>query len=850
MQKNPPGRYFLAIVFGLLIFVQSLFLVVSKLNLKFTLQTASVEPYIRCFFEGWNVRFARATWIFPYKITFDNVVCVGPKTRGYVLTCEQVECFWVPHRFWEFKVRCAHAKVALPQPNLDAAFACIEIDRALLNVRPVSVCVEKARGRWGTIQWFADKFYYNKRALLQLAAYIQSCMRTDGLPGLAQTTFGCAGGYIGLSGKHVHRVDGCLNQLNLCGGRFDRLAFSLRYGQKFFEGKGYAQAWQGAGFQVPALTFYGHRGSIIAYASELNHEKFSIPQVTLSCKFGPKTGREDTVVELRSQAPFCSTVRLQGRALSGDLEWQQAGLKALCDYAHINLPLTLNGPFRLHFKLNPQREIHYDLEARECVYGGAPWHEVYAAGQYVDGKLTAENIKCRGPGTYLEGCAAYQLSTGHYRFSLKGKIQPLSITSLTPNWWPEVWSNFRFSSWPYTDVDCRASVHDDHITLFGVVACQDFYYKTLPVQQLKMQYTSNAVSTTLDVGGDFNGQLKWAYTPYFADAYELQYKLDGTLPLGPALRALPDTWRRYLLYIDGDARARCSLEGCAFGPRHWNVGSDTMVLAARTDEPFTVCDVPVHAAAVSVRRDGSRWYAQCSHAAIGATGLAFGSLEYKRSERYIRSCSMPILNAHEFSYKRYFREESFYLSPEIALDAHFCRVPLEALSATPWIRDVLKNTDGKTRGFVDGELNIEGPRHLYDLNGTGSWIVREANLGKLHVLGALSSVLEKTFFGLGSFKFTAADAQLRLKRGFLCVPKVRVRGPIAKMEGSGWIDWRTSTVNMGVDVQFLHDVKVPVMKQFFKILNPISRGFHAQLSGSVNEPSWNVSFNPLKGMFQ
>ena len=72
-------------------------------------------------------------------------------------------------------------------------------------------------------------------------------------------------------------------------------------------------------------------------------------------------------------------------------------------------------------------------------------------------------------------------------------------------------------------------------------------------------------------------------------------------------------------------------------------------------------------------------------------------------------------------------------------------------------------------------------------------------------------------------------------------------GPSTHVKGDGEINLLTQQLKAQLNFSFLDykQVKFPVMREFVQILQPFLKGFGAQLSGSFQNPQWQLSFNPL-----
>jgi hypothetical protein len=144
---------------------------------------------------------------------------------------------------------------------------------------------------------------------------------------------------------------------------------------------------------------------------------------------------------------------------------------------------------------------------------------------------------------------------------------------------------------------------------------------------------------------------------------------------------------------------------------------------------------------------------------------------------------------------------------------------------------------------LGGELTLGKPETF---EAEGKARLRDAQLGKLQLLGGLSRLLEDTKVPLGAFTLTDATSDVEIARSYLRLPNLIVTGPSAKIVAAGIYHFDDSTLDFNALIFPVAEWDTMVLKQIASILNPFSNTVTLKLHEKITDPQWSLSMNPLR----
>ncbi len=144
---------------------------------------------------------------------------------------------------------------------------------------------------------------------------------------------------------------------------------------------------------------------------------------------------------------------------------------------------------------------------------------------------------------------------------------------------------------------------------------------------------------------------------------------------------------------------------------------------------------------------------------------------------------------------------------------------------------------------LSGQMLLGEPDSFVAL---GQVRVRNAQLGQLQLLGALSRTLADIKFPLGEFSLTAASSDLQIAHQYLRFPNLVITGPSARILAAGVYNIQGSDLDFNALIFPIGEWDSFLLKQIASIMNPFSNTVTLKLHGKIEKPEWNVSMNPLR----
>lgn len=476
------------------------------------------------------------------------------------------------------------------------------------------------------------------------------------------------------------------------------------------------------------------------------------------------------------------------------------------------------------------------LQTTNCCFIDIPLNCLYANFAISPEQVAITQASFRHPDCTGEGAYYQNLSTGDYRFLLKGSLNPHLITPVMDPWWKDLWADFDLSqAWPEADVDVQGNWDQQSTSfVYGYGKAKDFAFRTAPLDScslyfwaaplylqlfdLELAYQSHTAKALID----------WLYAPedpdnYYAIVFDARSDISlKHLALILASCQVNDLAEAFTCTSPPELEGKGVLYGQPAILKH----KDRLQLQCQALEPLKYEGVDL--AYLSFRADKQGEHTAVSSLYFGlAGGKASGSMEVD---------SLPSKTALAFDLTL---EDSDYdaLRQVAAYREHF-----KADKNTPQALDEARVEEGLKAGGR-AYLQAKGQGLLGNFKSfqvEGLFKLKDSNLGQLHLLGQFSKTLK-----LGSFDFKDIKAQFTLDQGVFTLPKLSIWGNTARMEGKGLYSLIEDSLDFSLHLYLLGGLKIPLFSHIFKIIDPLSKVSFIKLRGSLDNPEWQVKLSPF-----
>lgn len=451
--------------------------------------------------------------------------------------------------------------------------------------------------------------------------------------------------------------------------------------------------------------------------------------------------------------------------------------------------------------------LNYDL-----AHGNVKW----------SGRAKEKNIAFNSQGRY-DGL----LQQG--RLFLQGEIDP-QLTYLwatyLPQWWIPFWRCLRFfDRMPTFNLDFDWDELDEsHNALYATVTAQQFLYKQANCSNLalKIGYIPHYICLDARRVETKEGRglcaVDWLYNDLDQDAWSIRGQ--GVFP--------HDDWQSLVgAFIDNVPRMpfveHASPIRATFNGRIYNhMNAMGSVRIALNTPSVSIYNVPLshlsaHIHYIDQQWDFPQWSCKLAHNAAME-----GQMSFRKDETF-----------------------SFKINAQEVPSAVLLR-RLDCLQS--WVKDLQQDDLSSYEGILAVDAMGEGHvGKLETLTAKGKVKFKNPSLAKIHLLGPLFKIFSKKLSLFTSVDLNYLASKFYLKNSVLTSKGLFMTGPSTHVKGDGEINLLTQQLKAQLNFSFLDykQVKFPVMREFVQILQPFLKGFGAQLSGSFQNPQWQLSFNPL-----
>jgi len=476
----------------------------------------------------------------------------------------------------------------------------------------------------------------------------------------------------------------------------------------------------------------------------------------------------------------------------------------------------------LDFQAAEIKTATFAIEARQFCLPFLPAADLQARGFFNDDVLALSSLrmavgKSNVRGAYVEDGG----NSGRYRFMLEGTLEPDHLNELLPDWWSETFCDFTIGQEaPFVDLDLQGNWDEEKIYFMsGRIFGKKCSFRDMPLDA-------------------FSGQFGYDKTYFFKNVWAESTGTQGTVN---AELAYEDA----LEYLKFDVQSQWPFEALVGVFRQDALTEWTMPLefplAPEIEAYGTLFDDPERddfQVTLTTHDGGSYWGVPFKKLLFTAHKKGH-QLELEKIESSLANGSIQGHMTADFLNKTLSFDTQ---ADQLENDLLFTNIPL----LKPFYINEYTSGANPYAGKLSLKLHGSGNwEHMQSFDVHGYAKLKDANLGRIHLLGALSRIMQGTPLNFSSLEFSKAKGHFALKDGILSTDDIMLNSRLARLEGSGSMDLDKQTLDASVRMFFFQGVKLPIVKQILWFLRPISSGFEAKLSGTFREPHWALSFNPF-----
>ncbi|HVU37937.1 MAG TPA: AsmA-like C-terminal region-containing protein [Opitutales bacterium] len=458
--------------------------------------------------------------------------------------------------------------------------------------------------------------------------------------------------------------------------------------------------------------------------------------------------------------------------------------------------------------------------------------------------LNVSEAECTNRTWQVHGAYFENFRTKDFGILVNGDIEPRVLDPYFESWWATVWDIVKpGGQWPQADVAYYGNWGQrdifNTISVYAQIAnarargvrMNDISVRVIQRPEIVAVYdlTGHAAG-----GGQLKGGLFWTMKPPYEHIFQERLVFDTTLPL-PAVAALGgDDAANVIAPLDSSMPPTIHFVQRTGGLANPQPHVTATTVHAEFPSALHAYHVPLDRAVVDVT--AYEGLVEIPHFDFGIAG---GQAEANATV----TTTAPGKN-----------ELRFRLLVQNARHADFLaalgqfRAGEEPAPAAPGEKSAAALLgDPSKQGFLD--LTLSGQMLLGQPDtfvAAGAARLREAQLGKFQLLGALSRMLADIQVPLGEFSLDAATSDVKIAHEYLRLPNLVVTGPSARIVAAGTYHIPDNELSFNALIFPIAQWDSFLARQFASLMNPFSNTVTLKLNGKYEKPQWQISMNPLR----
>ena len=480
------------------------------------------------------------------------------------------------------------------------------------------------------------------------------------------------------------------------------------------------------------------------------------------------------------------------------------------------------------------------------------YQSVHLSGAFVKGKvdkngLSTEILELWGKNFALGGAYLQDFKRNTYRFLLRGLIPPEQLDALMEPWWKDIWREFDIqNNPPYADIDFGGQWGNDlESKLVGEVRLNDFGFRSNRWEEGRVGIRRTPDYTAIDdivlqnAEGTLSGDFRWFYKNDMRPRlmFLQQLSIRSTLPL-PLLGIVggPDV-EMITRELSSERPPMLSGEFYTWGVGSAVAGDCLIDLSARFDGQGSVYKIPVEDLHLKARIDNR--HVEISDIQLNLSrGTVSADLVLTGTPKGTQINFDFLVDGA--NHEQFLDDIAKMQSYEDAVKASQNTPQAQPAPAKPQIETKIAKGDGMRLEAVGS--GVFG--HTDSFNGQGNVRIRNAEIGRIDLLGALSRFLEKSSLPSAQLRFTDAASTLRLEKGVLVFPDLTLSGPISKIAAAGRLSLINQNLDFNIRIYPIGSMDSRLVKTLSAAVRPLSNTFAISLHGTTQKPEWEWDFSP------
>jgi hypothetical protein len=569
-----------------------------------------------------------------------------------------------------------------------------------------------------------------------------------------------------------------------------------------------------------------------AFVSEIRFKSEIIGGVSISASRMPGVITAHAACQLDGYLECFTVTKPDGG--SADVEYDLTANLGTCirigklPKERITSRLSAQSPFRVEGSASIPPDFKgwkadFTVQARDLIVRGYPIDDIRAKGSARQGFVKFGTVSAHSGLSWAEGTYSQDFKTFDWRLDIRGAVYPPELEPLLGHWWRSIWPDFTFDG-PRVHADLSISgnwkIHHDTIVK-GSVDLEHILYNGVRI---------NKGSLYLSVGDGFvdiynlvakadcgtvGGRLSWLLGD--GDAMTVVANMTSDVPAGDLDMAFGSVLSDILPDWDFNKPPEITLRG-NFEKLSPGVWKDSIYVEGSSDRGSWK-KIPFENIAAKVWYSNGKTVISIDDCRLLGGGLT-GTIESARA------------NGKPF------------VKMDIALDETDFTPTVKALQSLS-----SKKHEADTQGKA-GKVNLAfsgsaAPDDFVNtLDGSGHFLIHDAELGKIKVFGALSTLLDGIGISSGTFTLNAIKSNFSIYHALVRFRHTELNGPAIRIETKGNMAIKGGDLDFDAKVFLLSGSQSSLVNAIGAIITPVGYISELTLKGTMEDPTWRFKLDP------
>ena len=451
-------------------------------------------------------------------------------------------------------------------------------------------------------------------------------------------------------------------------------------------------------------------------------------------------------------------------------------------------------------------------------------NKIYSVCKFCENKITAKTIVKSNDS---DANIIFKMQNNNAMLILSGILNPYiskHFNDIFPNWWAEFWANFEFyKKYPTSNVIALFNTKDKNsFSMFGAVGAKNFKFANISLENFSMKL-GNIQGLCFFDSKNFKTHSGYGSCKVFWPYSIKEENLEKWLINGTGKLSIRD-WNSIIDFFSDknititkiinneNVLANVIFNGEIFGAKSIAEENKPLNIALDINSPNLFGAQFDTLTAICAKTNNSLACNELS-AKIAQSEIS-GNFTLKENDNLSIDVIIKDLDTKHFLQSETFVKDTLKYNHQIKLKPYYGTLNAE-LNGYGKIGDI-------TSFYINGYAKFKGEK-----------------IAKIHLLGPLSNLLlSRKIITQSTIKFNEVEGAFELKNAILTTENVVASSNSSRANIKGAINLQTSEVEANMDFHFFDHKKmnVPILKQLFQLLQPISKGFKASLSGTFITP--------------